>query len=62
MNGKNPTCFECSCNEMSRTIERHGRNLIMEEINFSCGAHRKETFTSDVKVGKVESLGCKCAR
>ena len=61
MSRKNPTCIDCSSDAVSHTIERHGRKLIMEEINFSCGARQKETFTANGDVGKVEFLGCDCA-
>jgi len=60
MSGKNPTCIDCRCEAISHITERHGRQLIMEEITFSCGARQKETFTTNGNIGKVEFCGCNC--
>ena len=61
MSRKKPTCIDCSSEAASHTIERHGRKLIMEDINFSCGACQKEAFTTNGDVGKVVFVGCTCA-
>jgi hypothetical protein len=61
MNRKNPTCIDCRCGVISHTIERHGRQLTMEETIFSCGSRLKQSITANGNVGKVEFIGCNCA-
>ncbi len=61
MTNNSPTCIDCRCKAVSHKTERHGRHLTMKEINFSCGARQKETFTTNGNVGKVEFIGCDCA-
>lgn len=57
---KSPTCVECHCKPIAHNTERHGRQLTMEEIIFSCGARQKETFTTNGNIGRVEFIGCGC--
>jgi hypothetical protein len=61
MKKKSPTCIDCRCEAVSHNIERHGRQLTMEEITFSCGARQKEVFTTNGNTGRVEFDGCTCA-
>jgi hypothetical protein len=61
MKRKNPTCIDCNCTAISHTTERHGLQLTMEEITFSCGSRQKETFTTNGNIAKVEFIGCNCA-
>ena len=57
---KKPVCIVCSSAADSHVIERHGRQLIMEEFMFNCGARQKESFTTNGNVGKVEFFGGNC--
>lgn len=61
MKKKSPTCIDCNCEALSHRVERHGRQLIMEEIIFSCGARQKESFTTNGHIGRIEFVGCNCA-
>lgn len=61
MSGHSKFCMDCNCEAISHTTERHGRQLTIEQITFSCGATQKETFTTNGNVGKFEFNGCHCA-
>jgi hypothetical protein len=60
MSRKNKTCIDFNCDAVSHTTERHGLQLTMEEITFSCGARQKESFSTNGNVGRVEFTGCTC--
>jgi|GEM_PF-5463107 len=50
----------CKCQVLDHSVERHGRQLVLEHTTYTCGAVKKEVFTSNVNIGRIEFSGCGC--